>query len=225
MTATGTIPTSIEYMDQLSVKAACDYLNEKIPYHECGAMLLISIDGNDENYITAEYEAVGKLCREYGAYEVYVADNPTTTERLWRIRRNIGEAYNIYSKRQSGEDLVVPPAAIPALVAKLRQVSTTYGIIVPCFGHAGDGNIHARLICPPEWSDERWEQTLPQILEDTYRVTAALGGRISGEHGIGSKRKKYMRAVVSEEYLNLLRTIKHALDPNNIMNPGKIFDL
>ena len=225
MTASGIIPTSIEYMDRLAVKGACDYLNEKIPYQDCGAMLLISVDGAEEASIITEYEAIGKKCQEYGAYEVYVADNPSTTERIWRIRRNIGEACNVYSKRQSGEDLVVPPAAIPAMVAELQSIGEKYGIIVPCFGHAGDGNIHARLICPPEWSDERWQETLPQILEDTYLAAAALGGRISGEHGIGSKRKKYMRTVVSEEYLNMLRTVKHAFDPNNIMNPGKIFDL
>lgn len=224
MASSGLIPTSIEYMDRLAIKGACDYLNEKIPYHECGAMLLISIDGAMEAQVTDEYEAIGKLCQDYGAYEVYVADNPSTTERVWKIRKNIGEAFNVFSKRQSGEDLVVPPAAIPAMVAKLQELASRYEITVPCFGHAGDGNIHARLVCPPDWSDERWKKTLPQILEETYRATAALGGRISGEHGIGCKRKKYMHTVVSEEYLNLLRTVKKAFDPNNIMNPGKVFE-
>ena len=225
MTAAGTVPTSIEYMDKMAVQDTCAYLNEKIPYRDCGAMLLISVDGAEEEPLIAEYETIGKKCQEYGAFEVYVADNPSTTERIWRIRRNIGEAYNLYSKRQSGEDLVVPPAAIPALVAELQHLGQKYGIIVPCYGHAGDGNVHARLICPPEWSDARWQETLPQVLEEAYSLTARLGGRISGEHGIGSKRKKYMGTVVSGEYLNVLRTIKRALDPNNIMNPGKIFDL
>ena len=223
MTESGIVPTAVEYMDRLAVKGACDYLNETIPYQECGAMLLLSLDGATESEVAADYEAVGRLCQQCGAYEVYVADNPTTTERLWRIRRAIGEAYNVYSQRQSGEDLVVPPAAIPALVAALGRLGETYGVIVPCFGHAGDGNVHARLICPPEWSDDRWRDTLPRLLADTYQATAALGGRISGEHGIGCKRKTYMRTVVSEEYLHLLRAVKQAFDPNLILNPGKIF--
>ena len=155
MTASGITPTSIEFIDRLALKGACEYLNEKLPWQDCGAMLLISLDGFDEQQLIPEYENIGKLCQECGAIEVYVADNPVNSERLWRIRRNIGEAFNVYSKRQSGEDLVVPPAAIPEMVAKLHEIGGKYGIITPCFGHAGDGNIHARLVCPPEWSDRQ----------------------------------------------------------------------
>jgi glycolate oxidase len=225
MTVSGIIPASIEYMNRIAVKGACEYLNERIPYDDCGAMLLVSLDGMDEERLADEYEAVGLLCREHGAYEVYVADNPSTSERLWRIRRNIGEAFNVFSKRQSGEDMVVPPASLPAMVVALEQIAERYGISVPCFGHAGDGNVHARLVCPPEWSDEKWKSELPIILDECYHEVAALGGRISGEHGIGCKRKKYMDKVVSPEYISMLRAVKKALDPNWIMNPGKIFDL
>ncbi|MBN2641023.1 MAG: FAD-binding protein [Victivallales bacterium] len=225
MTVSGIIPASIEYMNRIAVKGACEYLNESIPYEDCGAMLLVSLDGTDQERLADEYEAVGLLCREHGAYEVYVADNPSISERLWRIRRNIGEAFNVFSKRQSGEDMVVPPASLPAMVAGLERIAERYGISVPCFGHAGDGNVHARLVCPPEWSDDKWNSELPMILDECYRDVAALGGRISGEHGIGCKRKKYMDKVVSPEYISMLRAVKKAFDPNWIMNPGKIFDL
>ena len=225
MTGSGYIPTSIEFMDRASVKASCDYLNETIPYQQCGAMLLISVDGMEKEQLEREYESIGQFCRQNGAQEIYVADNPSTTERIWRIRRNIAEAYNLFSRRQSGEDIVVPPASIPIMVAEFERLAAKYRLNIPCFGHAGDGNLHARVVSDPAWTDEYWHEILPQILTEIYCRTAACGGRISGEHGIGHKRKKYMRTVVSEEYLNLLRAVKRAFDPNHIMNPGKIFDL
>ena len=96
---------------------------------------------------------------------------------------------------------------------------------IPAYGHAGDGNLHTRIVKDPKMSTEQWDRTLPEILEELYRAAAALGGRISGEHGIGHKRKEYMPMFVSQDYLNMLRAIKRALDPNNVLNPGKIFDL
>ena len=225
ITATGITPTSMEFMDRSSVKAACDYLNESIPYENCGAMLLLTFDGPNMEQVESDYEQVGKFIEKYGVQEIYVADNPATTERIWKIRRNIGEAYNIISTRQSGEDLVVPPAEISSLIAELQSIISKYGVMVPCFGHAGDGNIHARIVCPPEWSDDKWDSVLPEILKEVYAKTSEAGGMLSGEHGIGNKRKKYIGKFVSEENLNLLRIIKRGFDPNNIMNPGKIFDI
>lgn len=225
MTECGIIPTAIEFMDKMSVQASCTYLNESIPYEQAGAMLIITVDGADKAQIENEYEAIGELCLKYDAIEVYVADNPTTSERIWKVRRNIGEAYNIVSKRQGNEDIVVPPASMSTALAKLEELASKYKVQIPCFGHAGDGNLHARIVSDPQWSDQRWEETLPYILDELYRVTAELGGRISGEHGIGHKRKKYMSLVVSDVYLDMLRSIKKGLDPNNVLNPGKIFDL
>ncbi len=225
MTSAGITPTSIEYMDKDSVQAACEYLNENIPYKQAGAMLLITVDGGDKEQVERDYELVGELCIKEGAIEVYVADNPTTSERIWKVRRNIAEAFSVFSKRQSGEDIVVPPAAIPKVVSEFKKLSEKFGVLIPCYGHAGDGNLHSRISPPPEWSDKKWKEALPIILEELYKLTASLGGRISGEHGIGHKRKKYMLTVVSEEYMNVIKSIKKALDPNNIMNPGKIFDL
>ncbi|MBU8901293.1 MAG: FAD-binding protein [Victivallales bacterium] len=225
ITETGVTPTSIEFMDKDSVKVACDYLNETLPYSDCGAMLLLTFDGSDMEQVEKDYELVGKFIEKNDVQQIYVADNPATSERVWKIRRNIAEAYNIISTRQSGEDLVVPPAQIADLLAELQSIIKKYDIMLPCFGHAGDGNIHARIVCPPEWSNDKWEATLPKILEEIYNKTINLGGMLSGEHGIGSKRKKYINKFLSEEHLNLLGMIKKAFDPNNIMNPGKVFDL
>jgi glycolate oxidase len=224
MTRGGIIPTAIEFMDRSSVRAACEYLNESIPYQQAGAMLLITVDGPDEQQVTREYETIGEQCLEAGAIEVYVADNATTSERVWKVRRNIAEAFAIISVHQGNEDLVVPMAAIPALVAGMEQLAERFGVRIPAYGHAGDGNLHTRIVKHPDWSMEQWDETFPKILQELYTLTADLGGRISGEHGIGHKRKKYMPMFVSGEYIDMLRSLKRAMDPNGVLNPGKIFD-
>jgi len=225
MTGGGVIPTAIEFMDQRSVRAACEYLNETLPYAQAGAMLLITVDGSDGGQVEREYEVVGEMCLAAGAIEVYVADNYTTSERIWKVRRNIGEAFNLVTRDQCGEDIVVPIAAIPAVLAGLRRLEEKYDVLMPCFGHAGDGNLHARIVMNPAWAVQRWHETLPKILAELYELTVGLGGTISGEHGIGHKRKAYLPRVVPPAALELMRAVKRAWDPNNILNPGKIFDV
>ncbi len=219
------IPTSIEFMDKLSVKTSCEYLNEHLPYQKAGAMLLIEIDGNNETQVEEDAEGVGELCLDNGAIEVYVADNYTTQDRVWSVRRNIAEAFKVVSPHQSLEDIVVPIASIPDLMPVLERISNKYDIQIPCYGHAGDGNLHATLVKNPESSMEEWYEIEHKALKELYQATKTLGGTISGEHGIGSKRKPYMESVSSPVELELMRKIKKAFDPNNIMNPGKIFDL
>jgi glycolate oxidase len=225
MTESGTIPTAIEFIDAGAMRTACEYVNETLPYEQAGAMLLLTVDGADEQQVTAGYDAIGEQCLSAGAMEVYVAANHTTSERVWNVRRNIAEAYAIISPHQANEDLVVPPAAIAELVLGMEKLAEKYDIVFPAFGHAGDGNLHVRLIKNPDWTMDKWNATLPAALDDLYELTVRLGGRVSGEHGIGHKRKAAMPRFVSPEYLALCRTIKRALDPNNILNPGKIFDL
>lgn len=225
MTDGGVTPTAIEYIDRTAMRLACEYLNETLPYDQAGAMLLITVDGADEAQLIREYDAIGEQCHAAGAIEVYVADNRTTTERIWTIRRNIAEAASLLSPHQANEDLTVPPAAIAELVNSADALAEKYDVVMPSFGHAGDGNIHMRILKNPDWSLEQWEEIRPRILEELYALTARLGGTLSGEHGIGHKRKAYMHTFVSEDYLTLCRAIKNAWDPNHILNPGKIFDM
>jgi glycolate oxidase len=225
MTEGGIIPTSIEFMDKLSVKTSCDYLNEHLPYQDAGAMLLIEVDGIKEDVVNADSEIIGELCLDNEAIEVYVADNHTTRERIWSVRRNIAEAFKVVSPHQSLEDIVVPTANIPKLMPYLDQISKKYDIQIPCYGHAGDGNLHATLVKNPDHSMEEWYKIEEEALVELYQATRDLGGTLSGEHGIGSKRKKYMEMMMSPAELNLMRGVKKAFDPNNIMNPGKIFDM
>ncbi len=225
MTEGGIIPTAIEFMDQLSVHTACDYLNEHIPYQQAGAMLLIEVDGTSEDVVEREYDTIGNLCMDNGAQEVYVADNYTTQERLWNVRRNIAEAFKVVSPHQSLEDIVVPTAQIPDLMPAIASISEKYDIQIPSYGHAGDGNLHSTAIKNPKHTMDEWKEMLPHVLEELYTATRDLGGTISGEHGIGSKRKKYMKLVCSEAEIAYMRAIKLAVDPNNVLNPGKIIDV
>jgi len=120
---------------------------------------------------------------------------------------------------------VIPIAAIPELMPELERISDKYNIQIPCYGHAGDGNLHATLVKNPESSMQEWYEIEKKALRELYQATKELGGTISGEHGIGLKRKAYMKIVSNPVELELMRKIKKAFDPNNIMNPGKIFDL
>ena len=186
-------------------------------------MLLIELDGHSARQLEEEYEAVGELCLARGALEVYVADNATTCERVWSLRRSIAEAFMVESPHQSLEDICVPISAIAAILPELDRLCAKYDIAIPCYGHAGDGNLHVTPVMNPAHSLEQWHAMLPRVLEDLYALTARLGGVISGEHGIGHKRRRYLHHSVDETALDLMRRIKLALDPNGILNPGKIF--
>jgi len=221
----GLSPTSIEFMDRLSIMTSCAYLNESLPYEKAGAMLLIELDGTNAEQIETDLIAVGQLCEEHGAVEVYVAEDRNNIERIWNVRRNIAEAFKVYSPVQSLEDIVVPISRIPEIIPELERLGDKYGVKIPCYGHAGDGNLHATLVKDPAMSMEDWKRNEVACLRDLYRITDDLGGKISGEHGIGLKRKEFLKELIDPTELALMRAIKMAWDPNNIMNPGKIFDL
>jgi len=217
------IPTSVEFMDRLSVQAAYEYLEERPPHPDVGAMLLIEVDGYSREQVEAEYNAIVDLCLELGALDVYVGDTPAAERRMWRPRQSMAEAFKAICPVQSLEDIVVPLAEIPPLMPELERLSRQYGVLIPCYGHAGDGNLHATIVKRPETTMEEWHTELPAILADLYQAVGRLGGTISGEHGIGSKRAHYLPLVMDPALIALQRRIKRAFDPLNILNPGKIF--
>ena len=217
------IPTSVEFMDRLSVQAAYDYLQERPPHPDIGAMLLIEVDGYSREQVEAEYNAIVDLCLELGALDVYVGDTPAAERRMWRPRQSMAEAFKAICPVQSLEDIVVPLAEIPHLMPELERLSQQYDVLIPCYGHAGDGNLHATVVKRPETTMEEWQAKLPALLADLYQAVARLGGTISGEHGIGSKRAHYLPLVMDPALIALQRRIKRAFDPLNILNPGKIF--
>ncbi len=135
---------------------APEYITSNPIYGDAGAMLLIEVDGNDAARVEAELFAIGDLCEKHGAIEVYVGEDRTTIERLWSVRRNIAEAFKVASPVQSLEDIVVPVASIPDVLPELERLSATYGMQIPCYGHAGDGNLHATLVKDPAMDLVTW---------------------------------------------------------------------
>ncbi len=223
MTAGGMVPTSIEFMDGFTFNLAARRFDEDFPYDKIGAALLFEVDGMQSSVVSQDAATIRKICRNGGAIAEYRASTEEEIERFWKIRKRIPWELLRYTPHQSIEDIVVPIASIPAALSGLQKIGRKYGVAVPVLGHAGDGNLHAVPLKLPDDSVEHWEAILPALLKDIYAMTSEMGGTISGEHGIGHKRRDYMSLVMSETHIDLLRKIKQALDPKHILNPGKIF--
>jgi glycolate oxidase len=219
----GILPTAIEFMDRLSVETVYKFLGEDPPRSDIGAMLLIELDGSSREKVDEEGQRIGEMFLENGALDVYVGNTPTTERKMWRPRINLAEAFKTVCPVQSLEDVVVPTARIPDLVHELEHLALKYDVLIPCYGHAGDGNLHATPIKKPETPMEAWKVRLPLLLTELYEIVFRLGGTISGEHGIGSKRALYLPIVMNPELISLQKRIKRVFDPLNILNPGKIF--
>jgi glycolate oxidase len=223
MTEGRLVPASVEFMDRLSVETAYRFLGESPPRPDIGAMLLLEVDGTDAEQVEREMVTVAELCTAAGALDVYVGNTPETERRMWRPRQNLAEAFKAAGPVHSIEDVVVPLAQIPALMPELERLAAKYDVLIPCYGHAGDGNLHATPVKKPETPMATWQAQLPALLEELYRAVATLGGTISGEHGVGAKRAAYLPLVLDPVVIELQRRIKAAFDPLDILNPGKIF--
>lgn len=216
------IPTSIEFMDNSSLSLTEKYLNSTLPYSDAGAHLIIELEGNDKEVLADEYERIGKYCLENEALEVFVADNKTTRSKIWKARKSIAEAVSSFYKDFCMEDVVVPINKIPELMNSVKIISNKYNLDCINFGHAGDGNIHVTFLNHSR-SIEDWNNIIDTALKDLYEKTFSLGGTLSGEHGIGLKRKPYFPIVMSKEKIRIMKGIKRVFDPKGILNPGKIF--
>ena len=224
MTGSGVVPTSLEFMDASSIKAVCSFLNMEFPYADAGAHLIVEVEGSGRDSVFDDYVKLGESAIEAGGLEAFVADNRNTREKLWKARKSIAEALASISPVHCMEDVSVPMASIPELIKFSEEIARERGLEMIAFGHAGDGNVHVSFI-KGDMPEERWNEALPLALEELYAKTTRLGGCISGEHGIGLKRKKYLASITDRAQLDLIRGIKRAFDPSYILNPGKIVDL
>ncbi len=221
MTSGGIMPTSVEFMDNMCIEAAESYLNSSLPYNDAEAYIIIELEGNSESQVESEYEFIGKLCLERGAQEVFVADNLSTQDRIWKARKCIAEALRVVSPVYSMEDITVPVSEIPGLLLAIAEISARHDTAIPCFGHAGDGNVHATLL-RGDMDDRTWQEKRDCVLEELYAAAYDRGGNLSGEHGIGAKRIAAWERFADPAVIKTIRSIKTALDPNLILNPGKI---
>jgi glycolate oxidase len=182
------------------------------------ALLLLELDG-DEGALEAQVELCGNALTEVGAIEVLVARHSGERERLWAARRELSRALRRVAANKLAEDVVVPRSRIPDLIDRCQAISEQSGIPMPAYGHAGDGNIHVNFL----WNDPSEKPKVDRAVEAMFKETIALGGTLSGEHGIGILKAPYLPLEQSPELIALQERIKALFDPQNILNPGKIF--
>ena len=213
----GLNPTSIEFMDNGFVRAASDFTEIRLPHYEDGSYVIVTVETFNEDELDMKMEQLDEICTQCGATDVLEAD-----ERVWRVRRNCLEGTRVLSKVSTSDDLVVPVDKIADCIEHLQEVAKDYNFKLMCLAHAGDGNLHFQILkC--DMSDEQWEDELQRFHAIAYEYVYSLGGRISGEHGIGAKKLAAMETYTDPVELEIMRTIKRAMDPNNILNPGKVF--
>lgn len=221
----GFVPSGLELVEIDALQIVSKMVDSSaVPLTEdTEAHLIIEVDGNDVDVLMKEMEAISELLTKYDIGELYFADDAQQKAELWKLRRRVAEAVKLVGYTIE-EDTVVPRAELPALIRGVKALGKQYDFNVVCYGHAGDGNLHIRIHkegTPNSYGDAEMNKCLRAMFELVYK----LGGTISGEHGVGLIQKGYMNIVMKEANLRLMRDIKRAFDPNNILNPGKIFDL
>ncbi|MFY9309071.1 MAG: FAD-linked oxidase C-terminal domain-containing protein [Bacteroidia bacterium] len=220
----GFIPSAMELMERDALEWVTKYVESNVVKIEDNiqAHLLIEVDGNDPDVLMREIEAIVELMGTFDIGEILFADSSTQKDELWKLRRRINEAVtsNAISKEQ---DTVVPRAELPKLVRGVKEIGNTYKFKSVCYGHAGDGNLHIRII-KGDLTDEQWNgDYIKRAIAEIFQLCRQLNGTISGEHGIGLVQQEYMNIVFSEKALFIQKSIKQVFDPKNILNPGKMF--
>ncbi len=216
------IPSGLELMSKVCIKAVNNALDLGLP--ETEAILLIEVDGSLCD-VKEQIKAVSQVCRDSGAVSVEFTDDPDRKEELWRGRKAMIPALCKYNEElvtvMLADDMAVPMSKVPAAVRAFEEISDKYDIVIASYGHSGDGNLHTKVLMDPS-KQAHWDQA-EEAVEQIYDKVIELGGTVTGEHGVAiTKAPFFLKERASS--LNAMRAIKKALDPNNIMNPGKIMD-
>jgi glycolate oxidase len=215
-------PTAIEFTEREAILETERQTGKKMPSHDAEAYLIIRLDGDDENTLLSEGEKISEICMANSAVDVLVADTKESQSKIWDIRSVFYE--NIVRNNDAEIiDTAIPPSQIPEFMNVVKDISNKYGVKIISYGHAGDGNLHIHPI-RGDLSKEEWTKRLPNVMDEVYKASIRIGGTISGEHGIGVSKKHYFQENFDNEQIRLMKMIKTAFDPNNILNPGKIFD-
>jgi glycolate oxidase len=218
----GVTPSAMEFMERDAIVWTMRY-TEGLPAQlsaDPAAYLLIEVDGNDGDVLMRECETILAVVESYGCGEVLFAETAAEKDALWRMRRSVPVSVKAHSTYKE-EDTVVPRFELPKLLAGVKEIGARYGFTSVCYGHAGDGNLHVNII-RGELDDCAWHVELPKAIREIFTLTVALGGTLSGEHGIGLVQRPYMDIAFDSTQLALMQGIKNAFDPSGIMNPGKV---
>lgn len=210
-----------KYMDNITIKSVERYLGTMLQGSDKGNYLIVEVEGTSEDDLDEKACTMDEICSENGAGDVLVAEH----DKIWQARKAFAEAVRAESLIVCKEDVVCPVDHEPALLAEILRLADKYQLVTRIASHAGDGNIHLNILKQEQEDYADWDARVKANQQELYRFIYAHGGRLSGEHGIGYKRKQLMEEFTNPDELEMMRAIKKALDPNNILNPGKIFDI
>ncbi len=213
------IPRTLELIDEVCFQAVQKYKKKKYP-EEAKAVLLVEIDG-EEAAIQAQKEKIINACKKNNAYEVITTQNQEQRDELWELRKSVSPALYSISQKKINEDICVPRSKLTAMFSRIDEISKKYNLTMAKFGHAGDGNIHINVLIEKE--DPEILKRAEHAIEEIFNETLALGGTLSGEHGIGNTKSAYLHLEIHEKELQLMKNLKELFDPKGILNPGKIF--
>jgi glycolate oxidase len=217
--AVGITPATIELMDETTIATIEEAMHLSLPL-DVEAILIIESDGMDEEAVVQEIETIADICRKTGARDVDVARNEKERTALWAARRAISPSLARRAPNKLGEDISVPRSAIPQAVAAIKEISRKHDIPIAIFGHAGDGNLHPNILFDKR--DPVQMEKVKRAASDIFGVALRLGGTLSGEHGVGSFKLPFLETDVGPIFVDVMTNIKKALDPKNILNPGKV---
>lgn len=214
-------PTAIEYMSRDTILFSESYLGKKFPDTKNDAYILLTFDGKSEEDVEADMSIVAELCLDLGALDAYIVDTDERKKTVWSARGAFLEAIKASTTEMDECDVVVPGNKVDEFIKFTHQLADEYNIRIPSFGHAGDGNLHV-YICRDQLGDEEWEEKLNACFDRMYEKAVEIGGLVSGEHGIGFAKAKYLKRQLGETQIALMQGIKKVFDDKNILNPGKI---
>lgn len=217
------IPTAIEFMQREVIMDAEKYLGKKFPDNSADAYLLLKFDGNSVEEIEKAYERVAGICLEQGAIDILISDTEEREESIWKARGAFLEAIKGSTTYMDEVDVVVPRSSVNEMVEYIHNLHEKVDIRIKSFGHAGDGNLHAYIL-KDNLSNEEWEQKMKAAMDNIYGKARELNGQVSGEHGIGYAKKSYLLKSMDPAVVEIMRGIKIAFDPKNILNPHKVFE-
>ena len=214
-------PVATEYMSQDVILFAEEYLGKKFPTHASDAYLLLTFDGNTREAVMHDMETIADLCLENDALDVFMIDTEERSASVWSARSAFLEAIKSSTDQMDECDVVVPRSRVADFILYTHEVAKEVGLRIPSFGHAGDGNLHIYL-CRDKLEEAEWESRKEKAFSMMYSRAKEMGGLVSGEHGIGLDKRKYLVDMLGERQIELMKGIKKVFDPKGILNPGKV---